>query len=500
MFGENRYAYSARYGACDPILAPWPRTLVYLVWRLFMALLRPSLFAGLLVLAGYFTLRALEDAPRLPLGAPPSAIERMETAFQNATPSGADPLGYWNDLVAGALNAPARGGYDLLLARSHARSLGAIMSRDALALYILSENRRPDRVEAELRAGPVWQREQMLEAALTEAMALGAAQGFEPPELIFTPPMTQARLRRAAGLFERLLEAADAWFVRSGGQALSVSALPGFQARNGESVTLYGDVRDIIVQGCALAREGRFRVEACEDAGLPRVDSDPVLAGLSLAAADIAAGYQIAGVRISKAARAAGLLDDDFAARLALGVDATLGREAFMAAVMPLLYEAGEVYAQPVRYVAMARAAATQYRSAARLDTRQNRRVYQALSTVRRHESALIAVRIAGVITSEEDARRLEVLADVSDGKLLSLHAQLGRDMLAIAGSPPRNAVYWPQSVKQHLALAAGLLLLGFLLVLIVVVSGMRRRVEGEPGWLERLDASASRLILGRNI
>jgi len=498
---EQPRQFSVRYGARHPWLAPRFRAGLYLIWRAAVAGFRPALFLSLCAAALWFSAQAFQELPR-PAPPAPSLEAQVSAALHDAVPAGRDRHAFWVAAIESSLNSPARGVPDIAGAHAFAGSYVAIRGRDALALELLAEGRRTERVEAALRALPAWERAHRMEAVLAEALQRGRAAGFEPPELAFAPPLLRARLERAQTLFGPALADAETWFIDPGSRALSLQAASGLGSTGDR---LYSDIRGAVVQGCALAGIPGRRIGQCRVGFLPKPPPDAVLAGLNLAVAGADSEREV-GARIAKAAWAADRLDPGLAARLALGPDPVLGQEAVLAAIMPALIEAGTAWTQPARYGAMVREAAIEAETSARIDVAARDRVFDALTAIRREVGALSAVHLADAIRSPEDAERLAHLVQASGGRVVALHALTGPELLVAIDAPFQgeslnwSILDWPRGPQRDLGLAVTACLMAILVLALTLHSGFRRRRGGAPGAFERLDAAMSRLILGRNL
>lgn len=495
--GQNR-AYSTRYGARDPLLAPWPRLAVYLLWRGIIAALRPAVFLVLVVAGVALMLSAVQRAPG-PAEPQLSLDALISLAFAGAVPERDDRRGLWLDAVETALRSRPRAAPDLPLADSYLEAAIAIEGREALALELLGEGRRRANVEADLRGRPAGEREARLSAAIDELLIAGRDAGLDPPSLILAPPRLRERLSRAQGLFGPALDEAGRWFVDPQGRALTVSSLPG--ARSGAPI-LYGDVRDVVVQGCALAQASGRQVGQCRVGFLPKPEADPILAGLSLAV--IRAGDRDrTGARIVKAAYAAGHLPAPVAERIALGPDANLGREALLASVMTVLVDAGEAWTQPVRFEDTLARAAQEMVQSARINEAQRSDLFQALRAVRREAGALPALRVSSALSTPEDGARLALLAERAGPQLLALTDLAPQALGALLAEPAQAEAFrwsrWPERSRIESLVGAGLILAALLVLISSLVAGFLRGRGGRPGWFERLDGAVTRLMLGKN-
>ena len=496
--GDHHRAYSARYGARDPLLAPWPRLVLYLFWRAFMTALRPAVLLALLAAALVLAISALRQAPA-PVRPAGSPGERIEQAFLAAAPGRADRRAIWLDGLDRALEPRPRAAPDLPLAQSYAAAAILIEGREALAVQRLQDGRSPRAVEAQLRGLPALGRAQLLEAAIIELEADGRDAGLEPPALILAPSDLRVRLERAERLYGPALEDAALWFFDPGGRALALASLPGSEA---EAPILYGDVRDVLVQGCALAGAMGRSIGQCRVGFLPKPEADPVLAGLSLAV--LGAGERARpGARLVKAAYGAGHLSPSVAETLAFGADPALGREALLASIMPILAEAGEAWTQPVRYEEALLSAARESAAAARIDDGARLERVRAVAAVARDSAPLAALRLTAALGRADEAERLALLAEGAGPKLLALQ-DMSPDAIpalleAEADDQRRGLAHWPQQALLQAGAALALVLAAISLVLMTLAGGYFRARGRGPGALERLDGAVSRLILGKN-
>jgi hypothetical protein len=495
--GQSR-AYSTRYGARDPLLAPWPRLAAYLVWRGFIAVLRPAVFLMLLVAGTALLLSAVQRAPGA-AGPQLSLDAQIELAFASAAPERSDRGGIWIDAVERALQSRPRAAPDLPLAESYLAAAIAIEGREALALGLLGEGRRTANVEADLRGRPAGEREARLTEAVEDLLVAGRDAGLDPPSLILAPPRLRDRLSRAQDLFGPALDEAGRWFVAPQGRALTVASLPA--ARPG-APTLYGDVRDVVVQGCALAQASGRQVGQCRVGFLPKPEADPILAGLSLAVL-WADERNRPGARIVKAAYAAGHLPAAAAERIALGPDPALGREALLASAMPVLVDAGEAWTQPVRFQDALLRAAQEAVQSGRIEEAERAELFQAMGAVRREAGALAAVRLPSALRTPGDGVRLALLAERAGPQLLAL-SDLSPDALTDLLAEPGRAVElgwprWPERARIELLTGSALILAALLLLFASLIAGFVKARGGRPGWFERLDGAATRLMLGKN-
>lgn len=498
MSGRAGKSHSARYGAREPLLAGPFRAGLYMVWRSVFAMTRPLLFLALLGGACVFAYQGLREAPPETLMDTPSLQARLnETVNRAAQETGRPPEHLWQEQLSEALH----GGYqqfpNLPLATSSAHALVSVIGRDRLAMDLLSETRRLELVEAELRALSAWRRETVLDEVIALRLQDGRRMGLQPEELIMAPQLTRQRYSASRSLYGRAYEDADRWFAAPGGRALDLKAL-GLEVHAPERLSpLYGDVRALVIEGCALARSQRLPVSQCDLDYIPQVQADPVRTALVLSLYD--PDTNLVGGRLAIAAWLTGPGDHSGWRNLALGSDPGLGQQRLLTALLPLLSEAGAVYAQPQHYQAQAEAVAEEFRMTSDVSVADRRTVYQSLAVVRRLEGAFTAIHTGSLIYSAQDAEGLAQLSQIADGSLLAAHDILGNDLASLWRSPARNGPLIDVE-RLEIQLAISLFALAILMLIVVLISGLRRRMGGVPGGYERLDAAVTRLILGRNI
>ncbi|MFW6413341.1 MAG: hypothetical protein ACOC0V_04325, partial [Oceanicaulis sp.] len=406
VFRSQRY--SARYGARDPWLAGAGRAGVYLIWRAMFSAWRPVIFLMLMAGATFFMLRAADVlGPPQVAGGPDAPVLAAEVL--------GDPQAWWRARLQEAL-APSPGrAPDLPLAESLSQSLTVLAGEERLARAILLENGRSDRaLEAELRAVPGWRADRRFHQVLENRLhtADPASQGGD---LVFAPRQTVDRLQRARVLYGPALEEVEAWFAAPQGRTLSLRAAPGL-AFAPPRAALYGDVRDVIVHGCALAEASGRRISQCRVVFLPKPPGNVLQGALALTAAQTEGRARI-GARLLKAASAAGMLERGFMAELVMGADETLAREAVLASAMGLVSEAGDRYTRPVYSHEMAQRAGEDFAAAVGLDQERRDQVLRSIAEVRREAGAVAAIRTAGLIESASDAEHLVRLAEVLLGR-----------------------------------------------------------------------------------
>jgi hypothetical protein len=495
--GTPSHTYSERYGARSPWLVARWRVVLYLIWRAVFAALRPFLFLCLCLGALLFAYRGAAHLPIEALVPAPTLAERFDAFMQREAraQSGGDVLSLWRAELDQSLALSRSGPPDLLRARSVAASLPAVMGRERLALYLMRGDRRPELMQADLAAMPVWRRRQIIEGVLAGRLETASSQP-DAVWLIEASDTVRRRYDRAQALYGPSLQAAEAWFHAPDGLAINLSAFPGVTTPEHDDPSLVlPDARELIVQGCALAQAQGQRVPACSRAGLSLPSADPVRAALALSLYDPA--LEPASVRLALAARAAGRLEGRWLEELMLGPPAREREMRLLTALMPVLAQADQYYARPETCAVACQAAMAEFSAAAGLDVNQRRDWFDAYDALRRQEGALVALRISDVMSVQGDVHKLVRLSAVSEGGLLAAHALLGRALMWIETPELFSSRDYDRAEFVFAAALAGLALA---LLGIVLISGHFRRSGGPPGAFERLDGEVSRLILGRNL
>ena len=494
---HSSHTYSERYGARSPWLVERWRVALYLIWRTLFALLRPCVFLLLWAGALFFLYRGLSSAPEVALMASPPVSEQFEAALHEVVED-ADAsarLAVWRRELDQALQVSQPGGPDLLRAESFAASLPALMGREALALYLMRSERRPELMQADLSAMPVWRRQQIITGVL-EARMRSAPQARDAVWLVESAPSVQRRHARMRALYGPGLDAAEDWFHRPQGQSINLASLPGVTREGLEApVLVLADARELVFQGCALARAHSQHVPACARLSQPLPVADPVRAALALALYD--ASLEATPVRVALAARAAGRLDGAGIETVLLGSSRQNGEMRLLTALMPILAEADHFASRPETCQTACARAVDEFHRQAGIDLDGRQRWFAAYDTLRREAGALVTVRVSDVLVTADDVTHLARISVVSEGRLLAARLLLGPQLLEI-GRSEKNVR--PDFHSVDVLIAALLGVLAMLILGIVLISGHFRRLGGPPGTLERLDGEVSRLILGRNL
>lgn len=491
------HTYSERYGARSPWLVERWRVVIYLIWRALFAMARPALFIVLLAGAVLSAYRGLASSPEGMLSAQSSLPERFEAALYEAAGAAdaSDRLAMWRRELDHALQVAQPGGPDLLKAESFAAGLPALMGRQALALYLMRSERRPELMQADLSAMPVWRREQIISGVLDARMRT-ARHSHGAHWLVESSPSVQRRHARIRALYGPGLEASEDWFHRPQGQAINLARLPGVAVGASDGpVLVLTDARELVLQGCALARAHTQRVPACERLTAPVREADPVRTALALALFD--PSLEETPVRLALAARAADRLGGLGLERLMLGASPEDGEMHLLTALMPILAEADHYVSRPETCRADCARAVAEFNRQAGLDLEARQRWFASYDVIRREAGALVTLRVSDVLETADDVQSLARISTVSEGRLLAARFMLGPELLQI-GRSENN--FKTDFRSADFLIAVLLAALATLMLAIVLIHGHFRRSGGAAGALEQLDGKVSRLILGRNL
>lgn len=489
--------------------ALWPEDIHPLrrgVWWLWCALtrtLRPALFLALVFAALFCAARAALVFEAETGWAPHHATleRRIAEAWAHAPGANEDARGFWAGALAHALDPANAPRPDIALARSYAGALDALVGRDALAMEVLGRERDRARLEADLRARPAWQRARRLEHALSAHLERAREDGLDPPELIFAPERERERFARASQLYGRTLAGAEAWMSDPAERQLRLDALPGWNAAE-PGALLHGDIRALVVAGCAMARENRLPIEACASRDIPAAAPDPAGLTLALLAAGLAQDSvrsgegPAGGARILRAAHEAGWLRPGLL-YVAAGQRSSGHSERVLASLVPLLHEAEAAYDQPWRYRAMAGAAAREafiYRRARTLAGLAGQ-----AADLRREVGALDAIRLLAAAGGVDQLEALNAIADITGPDTLALfHAYRGGEERLFALVEDRR-LDAPLAMRW-LAVGLGFLVLAGLLLVSAYTGALADAVTGRPGLVRSLAWRAEGLILGKKV
>ncbi|WP_291844322.1 hypothetical protein [Maricaulis sp.] len=484
-------------------LSPWEAgfagLVAWLAWRALFKGFQPLWLIASLALAGWFAIQWLGQTGGLAahVTQQPGEAERLAQLVRAELPAGEDARQVWHARLDMALRGDERRRADIDGFRSWAALGPDLIGRDRLALESLAGAAGPRALDAELRAGPAWQRRARLDAAWQRQMARADALELDPAALVFAPESLRQRAQARRFAWAVARTSADGFFRGDHRGQFELRSVPALVAGGTRDTRLYGGVRDLVIQFCAMPGAAA-PLSGCDSPIIPPADAEP----LALALAAIEAGMvdlpgrnhaMASGAEILIAARRAGRLDPDFETWLGEAMVALLPS----GAVRTRLIEAGirpdVAFAAPSRVrprldgLFDARTAP----GAVELST-----LLQRIDGVRSSTSDFEAIRLMAHVTAPETLPDLQRLTALAGPSSLAVMEWLGpRAFAALADLPPRPVA--APRVRQGLLLALASAGLVMLLTLIRIMTPDRLRRASRTSLT---DAWISRLLLGRKI
>ncbi|MED5549512.1 MAG: hypothetical protein VX529_09145 [Pseudomonadota bacterium] len=482
--------------------SPWeaspPGLVVWLIWRAFYKGFQPLWLILSLLAAGWFggqwlIARGDLDPPR----ADERASGRLSGAIASAVPPGTDARAFWEEHLAAALDGDRRRRADIDRFRAWAALGPDLIGRDRLALEHLAGDGNTAALDAQLRAGPPWQREALMQRAFAERMAAGRAAGLEPPELVLAPERLRQRYERALFLWSIADTSARAFFQGRARGEFEMRSLPGLVAEGVAGDTrLYGGVRHFVIQACAHPAAA---FEGCDAAIIPDAPADTL--SFSLAAIEaglvqlqISPSVAMPGAEVLQAASRAGRLTENFRTALAADLAAVVSSGEALAALSATGLRADIAFAAPDQTALLLRG---------RIDARTRdgavvvSEMLRDIAEIRAQTSPAIAIRLLDGLAGPADVRRLRGLVAMTGGQALAVRELL--DEAALEAGPVLPEPVAVNADQDRLKRNAMLALLSaavvVLLTLVRLATPRRIRLGARTNLA---DAWISRLTLGR--
>ena len=483
--------------------SPWeaspPGLVVWLVWRALYKGFQPLWLILSLLAAGWFGGQWLIGRGDLdPPPADESASGRLSVAIAAAVPPGMDPRAFWEDRLDAALDGDRRRRADIDRFRAWAALGPDLIGRDRLALESLAGDGDAAALDAQLRAGPPWERQALMDRALSERLAAGRSAGLEPPELVLAPERLRQRHDRALFLWSIADTSAEAFFRGRARGEFEMRSLPGLVAEDVAGDTrLYGGVRHFVIQACAH-RAATF--EGCDAAIIPDAPADTLSFGLAAVEAglvqlQISPSVAMSGAEILQAAGRAGRLTEDFRSALEADLAAVLSSGEALAALSATGLRADIAFAAPDQTALLLRG---------RIDARTREgagplsEMLRDIAAIRAQTSPAVAIRLLDGLSGLDDVRRLRGLVDMAADRALAVRELLGPRALEAAG-PVMPAPVVESADQDRLKRNAMLALMSaavvVLLTLVRLATPRRIRLGARTNLA---DAWMSRLTLGR--
>ncbi|MFY0637325.1 hypothetical protein [Maricaulis maris] len=482
-------------------LSPWEARavglVVWLAWRTVFKGFQPLCLIAALAAASWFGVRWLDETGGLQahVESVPGEERRLAERIRRAVPPEAEARDIWIARLEASIRGDTRRRADIDRFRSWAALGPDLMGRDWLALDAIAGAAGPRVLDAELRAGPDWQRRQRLDDAWRELIARGRALGLDPPALVFAPEALNRRRADRQFAWAVAREGADGFFRGDYRGQFEMRAVPGLVAEASGTTRLYGGVRHLVIALCAQARTP---LSGCDSPIIPPAAADE----LSLALAAIESGLvelpargrsMRSGAEILIAARRAGQLNPQL--------------EAWLVDVLPRVLPAAEIRDAVDRAgvrpdIAFAAPARMTQSLAAQLDARTTEEavvlatVLQRVADLREVTSSFEAIRLMAYPDSVATLDSLQRVGALSGPATLAVMEWLGEGAYdALLPLPERPEA--SQEVRRGLIFSLGAAILVLLLTLVRVATPARLRRASRTSLT---DAWISRLLLGRKL
>lgn len=482
--------------------SPWeaspPGLVVWLVWRALYKGFQPVWLILSLLAAGWFGGQWLIGRGDLDPAVPAeSASGRLSVMIASAVPAGLDPRAFWEDRLDAALDGDRRRRADIDRFRAWAALGPDLIGRDRLALEHLAGDGDAAALDAQLRAGPPWERQTLMDRALAERMVAGRSAGLEPSELVLAPERLRQRYDRALFLWSIADTSAEAFFRGRARGEFEMRSLPGLVAEDVAGDTrLYGGVRHFVIQACAHQPSAFV---GCDAAIIPDAPADT----LSFALAAIEAGLvqlqvspsvAMSGAEILQAAGRAGRLTSDFRTALAVDLATVLSSDEALAALGATGLRADIAFAAPDQTALLLRGGIDARTRDGALALSQ---MLSDIAEIRAQTSPAVAVRLLDGLAGPDDVRRLRRLVDMAADRALAVRELLGEAALEAGPVLPEAVPASPDQdrLKRNAMLALISAAVVVLLTLVRLATPRRIRLGARTNLA---DAWMSRLTLGR--
>ena len=482
--------------------SPWeaspPGLVVWLVWRALYKGFQPVWLILSLLAAGWFGGQWLIGRGDLDPPLAESASGRLSVMIASAVPAGLGPRAFWEDRLDAALDGDRRRRADIDRFRAWAALGPDLIGRDRLALESLAGDGDAAALDAQLRAGPPWERQALMDRALAERLAAGRAAGLEPPELVLAPERPRQRYDRALFLWSIADTSAEAFFRGRARGEFEMRSLPGLVAEDAAGDTrLYGGVRHFVIQACAH-RPAAF--EGCDAAIIPDAPADTLSFALAaieagLAQLQVSPSVAMSGAEILQAAGRAGRLREDFRTALAADLARMLSSDEALAALGATGLRADIAFAAPDQTAVLLRG---QIDARTRDGAVALSQMLSDIAAIRAQTSPAVAVRLLDGLAGPDDVRRLRGLVDLAADRALAVRELLGEAALTAAEPVMLEPVVESADqdrLKRNAMLALISAAVVVLLTLVRLATPRRIRLGARTNLA---DAWMSRLTLGR--
>lgn len=425
----------------------------------------------------------------------PGEAERLSALVQAAVPDDVDARELWQNRLDEALRGDERRRADIDRFRSWAALGPDLIGRDRLALESLAGAAGPRALDAELRAGPAWQRRERLDAAWQDALAQGRALELDPPSLIFAPERLRRQAETRGFAWAVARSSGDGFFRGNHRGQFELRSVPALVAGNGADTRLYGGVRDLVIQICA---DPATRLAGCDSPIIPPARAEP----LALALAAIEAGLvelpgrhhsMQSGAEMLIAARRAGRLNPEFEVWLADRLALLVAADQVHARLSEVGLRPDIGFAAPARVTPQIEALLDARTAPAAVEVAS---LLHDIAIVRAATSSFETIRLMAHIDTPAALADLQRIAGLAGPATLAVMEWLGPTAReALAEQPPRPVA--EPFVRQSLVMALVSALIVLLLTLIRMITPDRQRRASRTSLT---DAWMSRLLLGRKV
>lgn len=426
----------------------------------------------------------------------PGLERRIQDSLMAGGPAGSDARTFWHTQLQAALNGDQRRRPDIENFRAWAAIGPDLIGRERLSLQILAPDGSVAEMDAQLRSGPVWDRERALEAAWRSLSDEAERRDIEPVGLILVPEALSARYQASLFIWSIAQTSAETFFGRRANGQLELTSLSGLVREGAADTRLYGGIRHLVMQSCALARLSAEILEDCNTGIIPVRDFDRsryALAALEVGGVRLGVPNRAVrdGAEILGAAHAAGRLQPLLADELDKWLEQILPAQIIAQHVRTSGMRLDLAYASPGR---ASGAMSDQIDLRTGPEAAALSRLLESISRLRRFYSPTITIRLLSGVRSSADIEKLLRLAPTAGDRLLGMQLLLGDGIYDVLQGPP--VPVQPERRVYH-GLIAGLISCA-LVILLTIMRLSTPVLIRRAGWLSALDASLSRLFLGR--
>jgi hypothetical protein len=483
-----------RANTCSPWEASAGGLVLWLVWRALFKGFRPAWLIASLAVTLWFGAQIIIECGGISALFParPPLETRIQTALAASVPAGEAAEDYWVGQMSQALDGDFRRRADMDRFRAWASIGPDLIGRDTLALVAIAGHDGAAALDARLRAGPPWAREQQLSRAYAGMLHRAGREGREPPELIFAPDALVQRQAAAQFYWSIAETSAEAFFRgRQSGQ-FELTMVPGLVVAPGGDTRLYGGMRQLVMQACALTPE----IEGCEASLIPPQAFDRVryaLAALEAGTVHLSLPPSAVhdGAQILQAAREAGRLRPAMEAQLTRWVDAILPPEAITGVVVQAGVRADLMFAAPGQAGPVLRGQLDRHSGP---EAAELTRLLEDLALIRRTTTIMTAIRLVSAIDQLNQADYLVRIANTAGDRLLGLHLALGEGVYSLLDPVARGPAPSGRNINGAYAGLLSVIAVLFLTCLRLLSAPAVRRASR----MNALDARLSSLFLGR--